>query len=108
MDRANRGDLLLESSDPVTALKQMGAQLTLDDQGEVVGVGLSFNSKIDDSRLALLKGLTNLKTLWLVDTRISDAGLLHLEGLVKLEQLNLASTRIRDAGLVHLKRLTKL
>ncbi len=60
------------------------------------------------ARLVHLKGLTNLKELWLDDTQVTDAGLIHLKGMTSLRALWLNGTQVTDDGLVHLKGLTSL
>jgi hypothetical protein len=62
-----------------------------------------------DAELALLKGLTKLKTMSMRDTKITDAGLEQMKGFSKLEELDLQEClQITDAGLVHLHGLTEL
>jgi hypothetical protein len=55
-----------------------------------------------------LKGLTNLRSLELTETRVSDAGMVHLKGLARLQGLDLSGTDVTDAGLRHLKGLIRL
>ena len=61
-----------------------------------------------DAGLEHLKGLTQLQSLDLTDTKVTDAGLEHLKGLTQLQSLNLMETEVTDAGLVHLKGLPQL
>ena len=61
-----------------------------------------------DAGLEHLKGLTNLRSLWLDNTQVTDAGLEHLKGLTSLQLLGLNRTKVTDAGLMHLKGLTSL
>ncbi|MHC4406881.1 MAG: leucine-rich repeat domain-containing protein [Planctomycetota bacterium] len=72
--------------------------------------GLEYLSlqTISDNDLAHLKGLKNLKTLYLAGTQITDAGLGHLKTLSNLEALNLSNTLITGAGLKHLESLVRL
>ncbi|MDP7034491.1 MAG: hypothetical protein QF752_08345 [Planctomycetota bacterium] len=51
---------------------------------------LSGPGTTDDVLAEKVKGLTNLASLDLKNTRVTDAGLVHLEGLRKLEELNFA------------------
>ena len=44
-------------------------------------------------RAGNLKGLTQLQSLNLRDTKVTDAGLVHLKGLTKLQSLDLAEPR---------------
>ena len=89
--------------DPVVSLKELGAQIERNEQGEVVRVNL-FGTKITDAGMADLKGLTNLKTLRLALTQITDAGLVHLKGLTNLESLSLFGTQVTDAGIAELQK----
>jgi hypothetical protein len=63
---------------------------------------------LNDTRLANLKGLTELTHVSLYGTQVIDASLTHLEGLTKLSTLDLRNTHVTDAGLAHLKGLTNL
>ena len=110
------------------ALKNLGAEIDRNEQGEIVKVNLIgtnaglehlkglanlktlflADTQVTAAELEHLKGMTNLQTLYLAETQITDAGLVHLKGLTKLEYLNLGRTKITDAGLEHLKGLSKL
>ncbi len=57
---------------------------------------------VTDEGLQHLKDLTTLKALDLHTCQITDAGLKHLQGLADLEFLSLASTGVTSAGLKHL------
>ncbi|MEI8195301.1 MAG: M56 family metallopeptidase, partial [Phycisphaerae bacterium] len=63
---------------------------------------------VTDNRLEHLKGLIQLKALYLGDTKVSDAGLEHLKGLHQLKSLYLGGTKVTDGGLEHLKGLNQL
>ena len=91
---------------PVARLEDKGAEITKNEQGEVVEVRLS-GTRITDAGLADLKGLTSLQTLEL-PRQITDAGLVHLKGLTNLKSLSLYKTQVTDAGLVHFAGLTNL
>ena len=65
-------------------------------------------SEVGDDDLVHLKGVTELKTLWLDATCEADACLVHVEGLIGLQSLLLSATDVTDAGLLHLKGLTGL
>ena len=69
---------------------------------------LSFHScQLTDVDLKHLEGLTILQGLSLTDnTQVTDAGLVHLKGMTFLQFLSLDGTRVSDAGLVHLKGMT--
>jgi hypothetical protein len=51
-----------------------------------------------------LKRLINLYSLCLGQTRISDSGLIHLKGLTKLSMLDLRGTPVTDAGVNELQQ----
>jgi hypothetical protein len=61
-----------------------------------------------DADLEHVMGLTQLEALRLCGTQVTDAGLKHLEGLMQLQELDLQGTQVTDAGLEHLKGLTRL
>ena len=63
---------------------------------------------VTDAGLKNLNGLTNLQSLFLINTNITDAGLKHLKGLTSLQFLNLRTNDVTDAGLEHLRGLTQL
>jgi hypothetical protein len=66
------------------------------------------NSRVTDDGLVHLRGLTNLEQLWLGNTQITDAGVVHLQGLRSVHDLSIANTRISDTGLAHLRGLRSL
>jgi hypothetical protein len=51
-----------------------------------------------------LKGLTNLKWLYLGGTEVSDMGLANLKGLTGLRLLVLSHTRVSDLGVKSLQK----
>jgi len=79
-----------------------GAKIERNEQGEVVEVDLG-SSRITDTGLVHLKGLTSLQTLNLSGS-ITDSGLVHLKGLTNLQQLYLEDTQITDAGVADLQK----
>ena len=50
-----------------------------------------------------LKGLTDLGSLNLANTKVTDAGLKHLKGLTKLQEVDLMLTQVTDAGVKKLQ-----
>jgi len=80
---------------------------TLKGLGDVMSLNLR-DTKITSSGLAHLKGLSSLRRLHLERTEIADSGLEHLSGLKELEYLNLYQTQVSDKGLEHLSGLKKL
>jgi len=75
---------------------------------DVVSLSFGRSEELDDVVLEHVKGLTNLKRLWLAETQVTDAGLEHLRGWTQLKRLELDDTQVSDAGLEHLKGLTEL
>src|SRR5262249_24431529 len=57
---------------------------------------------------AHLKGMKELRWLFLGSTRVSDAGLRHIKSLENMRHLNLDGTNVTNVGLDHLRGLTKL
>ena len=75
--------------------------------GSLVGLDLHA-TRISDADLALLDGLTGIRSVNLYDTKVTDAGLKHLSGSTDLQALYLNDTRVSDAGLQSLQSLTSL
>lgn len=65
-------------------------------------------SKITGRGMESLKDMKQLKRLWLGSTEVDDAGLKVVGGLPSLEELDLRNTKVTDAGLAHLKGLKNL
>jgi hypothetical protein len=63
---------------------------------------------ITDEGLIHLRGLKQLKTLYLYNTGIEGLGLNYLGRLTKLESVNLHGTPLTDEGLSHLAELPRL
>ncbi len=66
--------------------------------GDVQALCLAANTRIDDSTLPYLSGMTGLQTLDLAKTRVSDVGLSQLGQLTGLQQISLAQTRTTARG----------
>jgi internalin A len=66
------------------------------------------NTQLDDAGMEHIKHLTSLKTLQLGHTNITDAGMPALDSLTQLQTLSIANTAVSDAGLVQLRDLRKL
>lgn len=78
---------------------------------ELTGVGPPrppASAGLTDAGLDSLRGLANLKELWLDDSAVTDAGLMHLSGLKELGTLSLKNTKVSDVGLAWLTGLSKL
>jgi len=72
-------------------------------------IGIDLNkTRVTDSDLAILQGLTTLRTLNLYGTSITDAGMSQMSGLTGLQTLHLSHTAITDAGLRNLQQLPNL
>ena len=89
---------------PVAAFEALGAAIERDASGHVVKVTCLRNEKITDGDLVHLKGLIDLKILYLGATQITDAGLVHLKGMTQLERLDLSETQVTDAGVAELQK----
>lgn len=67
---------------------------------------------VGDEGLANLKGLTNLKKLYLRGKwdsgRITDAGMVHLKNLTSLQELELPNKELTDEGFGHLAQMDSL
>jgi hypothetical protein len=74
---------------------------------EVVRVSCRFR-EYDDDDARHLKELTELRELWLDQSKVTGDGLAHLAGMTQLQWLSLGDTQITDNRLAHLKGMTKL
>ena len=105
-----------EQAKAIAEIEKLGGSVTRDekDPGKpVIGVYLTMGlrtgtSKVSDDDLACLKGLTQLRLLWLTGTNVTGSGLAYLKDLTRLQDLDLRYTPLTDAGLEHLKGLTHL
>ena len=66
------------------------------------------DSGVTGASLVNLRGLTQLKTLWLAYVPVTDSDLSHLKALSSLEGLEMARCRIKDAGVIHLSRYSAI
>lgn len=96
------------TSSALTALEELGAQITRNPHGQVDRVDFKIDNNISDDGLVHLSGLSKLQQLGLGLTTIGDDGLVHLSRVPRLQVLVLTSTRITDRGLGHLAGLSKL
>ncbi len=71
--------------------------------GQVLWLSLS-SPYVTDAGVAHLKGLANLRQLYLFGTKVSDAGLEHLKGLTNLRRLDLYRTKVTDEGVKKLQQ----
>ena len=97
-----------DSPESVTALKKLGAELELNEQGTVDSVSFAASSNFTEDALAHLSGLKSMTHLNLDGLPVTDLGLKHLEKLPQLTWLRLSDTGVTDKGLVHLKNLANL
>lgn len=126
-----RGEAKPEYQEAVAAVKKLGVEVRVDDQGEVTYLDfygardvpaaivyvekfphlkmLNFSStNLSDAEMEHLAGATELEELGLHGTQITDAGLVPVAGLKRLRVLNLNDTQVGDEGLAHLSGLTRL
>ncbi|HIN95862.1 MAG TPA: hypothetical protein EYN03_09465 [Planctomycetes bacterium] len=91
----------------VLELKKIGAQITRDAAGIVIGVNMNDT---DNSNFCLqyLRDMKGLKSLDIGGTNVTGPGLKQLTALTQLERLNLYSLKIDDADLAHLQTMTSL
>jgi Leucine-rich repeat (LRR) protein len=99
--------LTVEHNRPLADALEVAGYAKRDADGDVIALNLS-RTRVTDSGLADLKGLSKLRWLIVNGTEVTDAGLVHLGDLTALELLHLADTQITDAGLEHLVGLKKL
>ena len=105
-------------AEAVAALKDLGAQIKLNDNGEATTVSFfttdpriqrAHRTPITNRELEHLKALTSLGTLNLMQTTgVTDESLVHLTGLLRLRTLHLLGTQVTGSGLAPLKGLTSL
>jgi Leucine-rich repeat (LRR) protein len=87
-------------SDAETQTVRPQTRKRLPSPGCLFGLG---GTRITDTGLQHLSGLTNLQVLDLVNTPITDVGLRHLDGLTALANLDLGNTRVTHSGVEMLR-----
>jgi internalin A len=108
--QAKSGDRGGDRAAIIAGIKRRGGWVKPDDpkaSQPVVEVHLSHRD-VTDTDIALLAGLTEVRSLELIGTSVTDAGMASLKSLVNLEELNLVNNRISDAGLSGLADLVNL
>jgi hypothetical protein len=90
-------------TEPVVALRDMGARVHMDKQGEVTSV--DFQPSATDEDLRYLAGMTELTQLDLSETQVEGPGLAHLKGLNRLEELDLRDSPVGDQGMEELAEI---
>ena len=73
------------------------------DQKWITRVSLD-DTRVTDSGLEHLKGLSGLQYLYLDNTQVTDVGLEHLKELTRLRLLHLNDTQVTDAGVNELRK----
>jgi hypothetical protein len=91
----------------VAALQNLGVKLSVNDQG-VIQDAEAIKSRLDDAAMAELGRLTELEALDISRSPVTDAGLVHLKGLTNLRRLYLRDLKLTDDALANLKDLTGL
>jgi len=76
----------VDEKQSLLALKELGANVALDEEGRAKVVRLT-GPEVTDAELKHVGALTNLRGLYLDGTKVTDAGMTHLESLTKLETL---------------------
>jgi DNA-binding beta-propeller fold protein YncE len=111
-ESVSRNQRLAQQAQPgeraaVLAITDAGANVIFDRDGFVESVHLE-GCVFPDSLLAHLRDLPRLKHLKIGHTKVSDSSLQYLNGLTTLESLALIQTNVGDAGLAHLHSLSNL
>lgn len=91
----------------VQALREAGAELRMNETGEVLGVTFPFG-EATDAALVHVGQLQQLQHLSIGGQNVTDAGIAHLGGLTSLTFVVLNSARLTDAGLAMLARNPRL
>jgi hypothetical protein len=105
--RQRTTEVISEESDIVAEIERIGGEVSIDEEGSVIGVRL-ICCTVSDALLARLEELTALRSLSLNGTNVTDAGLGYVSRVPNLRDLSLYSTLVTDAGLEHLKRMSSL
>ena len=93
----------IAESNLIERLRNEGATVTLNSDGNAVGVNLT-STWVTDADLALLAGLPKLETIDLSLTKVTDVGLEHLKPLENVRHLVLDHAEyLTDSGIAHFK-----
>lgn len=91
----------------ITRITDQGMQ-ELKDLPGIVDLNLRFSEYVTDEGLAAVKEWKHLKRLNVHGTKISDTTLEHVSGITTLESLNVGSSMVTDVGLERLSSLPNL
>ena len=97
----------VSQDEAVRILRDAGGKLRPDEQGEIVGIDLSF-SQVTNRQLLLLPLFPQVRELDLTGTDIDDDGLSAILESVQLESLKLKGTRLSTVGFASLSQLPAL
>jgi Leucine-rich repeat (LRR) protein len=62
------------------------------------------DTKVTDAGISQLDSLTQLRLLSLSNTSVTDVGLMELTDLIQLQELDLSGTQVTDAGVAELQK----
>jgi hypothetical protein len=91
-----------EEGPAVAVVESVKGKVELGLEGEVVYVNL-HGATVQSSHLKCLQAFSHLQHLNLFDTPANDSDVAGLARLVELRKLDLGRTRVSDAGLPHLR-----
>jgi type 1 glutamine amidotransferase len=93
----------------VRHIRERGGQFAFDGSGDLVAVDLAADRvSVNDSDLACLGALPNVKRLKLSGSGITNAGIRQISTFAGLAELSLLDAQIDDAGVEQLAALTSL
>lgn len=98
------------NADPsIETLRGLGAKLRVTKGGQILSVDFRTTpNPVADAEVALIKGRSKLKELFLDGAQISDAAVDDLLTLSSLITLDLQNTALTDAGLAKLGEMKQL
>lgn len=98
---ADATDDSLRSLEGLTRLQEVDLGLTKQTNVGVMRVQQN-HLRVSDAGLLSLKGLTNLRYLFLDGAQVTDAGIENLKGLTQLKRLGLFETKVTNTGVASL------
>lgn len=93
--------------DAVAALKDLGADVELDDARRVVSLTIN-DPQLSDADIDHVRKLTHLRELRLNSPNVTDRGVEQLKGLQNLQSLDLRGCSITGRGLESIRELRRL